>query len=554
MKRIISFKKSHYLALYSVLTLSLMACKPQPLKSMIDIKPQSKLNSLSEGASTCEAQLRQKMLNKTLTFSEIEGFGDRIAKINSELSQLDQDVYEIRQAKKEIISVGVHHYHNFGLSDLSSVQYELTRPEADSEDLLSLSIKMVVLNKNLDSSLTQHFRVSKDCKLSYTKTIDEKLEKKTATEYEYFNKSFFVDGGHNTLEDRFKLSPEAVILNFYSEYSDFSVIPQSGFSYMGQIGLADYVRQDQPDFQAKEFGLDLNFKNFVIELKLKGKPIAKMIFGEDQNQKIRMSDVINIKKWRLSKEIWTTQNLGDSSSASSLVQYDLPKDYLLMNSSIQLIANQIVPYENFAAYWTVVQKESDVKTKRLKMLLTQSSLPTVAGVTTSADLVSNATIQTDHPQVQKIAQLIREQTNDRTSQVGLILDYLATNYVYDHEMLKNNVIRALTANDALQRGKGVCQHYAVIFASVARALNIPTRIISGYMILDSAVMHAWNEVELTPGYWTVIEPQSKSSLTNMPTRLYLPLTRAYDLEDKDTRSAEATSAILNTDIILKPAQ
>ncbi|MGZ3809349.1 MAG: transglutaminase-like domain-containing protein, partial [Bacteriovorax sp.] len=135
----------------------------------------------------------------------------------------------------------------------------------------------------------------------------------------------------------------------------------------------------------------------------------------------------------------------------------------------------------------------------------------------------------------------------------LILDYLSTHYTYDYEMVKNNNIRPLTTEEAFSRGKGVCQHYAVIFTTIARALKIPTRIVMGYLLGNgSAGSHAWVEAEVLPGVWRVIEPQSQNGLTQTHTRFYFPTARAKFLENKNSNLAEYITLFVQDHFTFRP--
>lgn len=62
-----------------------------------------------------------------------------------------------------------------------------------------------------------------------------------------------------------------------------------------------------------------------------------------------------------------------------------------------------------------------------------------------------------------------------------------------------------TAEEALKRGEGVCQDYAHIFISVARALGIPSRYVSGYLMREDVVEqtagHAWAEAHIDGLGW-----------------------------------------------------
>ena len=62
-----------------------------------------------------------------------------------------------------------------------------------------------------------------------------------------------------------------------------------------------------------------------------------------------------------------------------------------------------------------------------------------------------------------------------------------------------------TAEDAMVAGKGVCQDHAHIFIGAARAMDIPARYISGYLMMDDRVeqeaTHAWAEAHVAGLGW-----------------------------------------------------
>ena len=62
-----------------------------------------------------------------------------------------------------------------------------------------------------------------------------------------------------------------------------------------------------------------------------------------------------------------------------------------------------------------------------------------------------------------------------------------------------------TAEQAMQQGSGVCQDHAHIFIGAARALDIPARYVSGYLMMNDRVdqdaTHAWAEAHVTGLGW-----------------------------------------------------
>lgn len=81
-----------------------------------------------------------------------------------------------------------------------------------------------------------------------------------------------------------------------------------------------------------------------------------------------------------------------------------------------------------------------------------------------------------------------------------------------------------TAEDAIASGSGVCQDHAHIMISGARALDIPARYVSGYILAgqgnDSHVAsHAWAEAHVPGLGWVSFDPTNRQSATEEYVRL-----------------------------------
>ncbi|NLS15484.1 transglutaminase family protein [Rhizobium sp. P40RR-XXII] len=67
-----------------------------------------------------------------------------------------------------------------------------------------------------------------------------------------------------------------------------------------------------------------------------------------------------------------------------------------------------------------------------------------------------------------------------------------------------------TAEQALEAKSGVCQDHAHIFIAGARALNIPARYVSGYLMMEGkneqAATHAWAEAHIPSLGWVGFDP------------------------------------------------
>lgn len=70
-----------------------------------------------------------------------------------------------------------------------------------------------------------------------------------------------------------------------------------------------------------------------------------------------------------------------------------------------------------------------------------------------------------------------------------------------------------TAEQALEKKSGVCQDHAHVFVAAARALQIPARYISGYLMMDEkieqAATHAWAEAHIPGLGWVGFDPANK---------------------------------------------
>ncbi|ASY63929.1 protein containing transglutaminase-like domain, putative cysteine protease [Sinorhizobium sojae CCBAU 05684] len=69
------------------------------------------------------------------------------------------------------------------------------------------------------------------------------------------------------------------------------------------------------------------------------------------------------------------------------------------------------------------------------------------------------------------------------------------------------------AEEALERGKGVCQDHAQILISAARTLGLPARYVSGYLMVEGhpeqTASHAWADVHLAGLGWVGFDAANK---------------------------------------------
>ncbi|WP_439523870.1 transglutaminase family protein [Marivita sp.] len=88
-----------------------------------------------------------------------------------------------------------------------------------------------------------------------------------------------------------------------------------------------------------------------------------------------------------------------------------------------------------------------------------------------------------------------------------------------------------TAEDALTAAKGVCQDHAHIFIACARAMKIPARYVSGYLMLNDTTtqdaMHAWAEAHVDGLGWVGFDVSNGVS----PDTRYVRVATGLDYSD-----------------------
>jgi len=115
-------------------------------------------------------------------------------------------------------------------------------------------------------------------------------------------------------------------------------------------------------------------------------------------------------------------------------------------------------------------------------------------------------IKPNDPSIQQ--QLAEIQGNEKNALaiVQKILDWISTNIKTDM------IAETLTGPEVLEKRKGKCSEYAILFASFARAAGIPTRIVLGELNSGNRwIGHMWNEVWLDR--WTAVDPAGSMFVT-----------------------------------------
>lgn len=127
------------------------------------------------------------------------------------------------------------------------------------------------------------------------------------------------------------------------------------------------------------------------------------------------------------------------------------------------------------------------------------------------------TFLTDHrvPRIRAVADSILDFKDSLSIQViSRFLQYTPRSIGYDNELaqqLDQGKCTTLDVNTILDRGKGTCSEYTNLFISLARAANIPCRMVVGYIYMPENQFegsHAWAECYIKGYGWLAVDPQN----------------------------------------------
>jgi transglutaminase-like putative cysteine protease len=115
------------------------------------------------------------------------------------------------------------------------------------------------------------------------------------------------------------------------------------------------------------------------------------------------------------------------------------------------------------------------------------------------DLAANVLLQADDPAVRAIADSLR-----RPHAGAFTLALAARDWVSGHLAIDSG-LAVVPAGEAARNRRGTCVAFAVLTASIARALGIPARVVLGYAYVEGAFGgHAWTEVRIG-SEWVAID-------------------------------------------------
>jgi len=142
---------------------------------------------------------------------------------------------------------------------------------------------------------------------------------------------------------------------------------------------------------------------------------------------------------------------------------------------------------------------------------------------------------------------------DPYQQALLLQNYFRDNFTYDIDVAKGHDIRRL--EDFLTVQRGYCEQFAGAYASMARAIGLPSRVATGFTPGDQDPnnpnlyyvrgkhAHAWPEVFISGAGWVAFEPTPGRGAPNATDYTGVPETQdSFETQSEAAQDAEAVTA------------
>ncbi len=117
-------------------------------------------------------------------------------------------------------------------------------------------------------------------------------------------------------------------------------------------------------------------------------------------------------------------------------------------------------------------------------------------------LLPSRGIQSDHVDIQKLAEELTDGLSDEREKAKAVYQYVAENISYDVKKFREDLFELDdSALKTLEEQKGVCQDYAFLAVALLRSIDMEAHYVSGY----AGGRHAWVEVKVDDD-WLEMDP------------------------------------------------
>jgi hypothetical protein len=117
------------------------------------------------------------------------------------------------------------------------------------------------------------------------------------------------------------------------------------------------------------------------------------------------------------------------------------------------------------------------------------------------DLLPTYSITAHHPKIRRLAEEISAPGQSDRERIQLLIDW-----IQDH--IERKAVDVFTALDVLEGRAAECQGHALLYAALARSIDLPSRVVNGIVYAEDFqgfLYHTWNESHLG-GKWIAVDP------------------------------------------------
>ncbi len=497
-------------------------------ESLKQSEQEEKLREKTKNIENCESSIRLRMKKKDFRYSKYEGFEDYSEQMNQILPLFNNDsfayskYYDVTQSLILASSI---------TGDTEKPKLELTLSKIQQKNVNFLVKLKTGKTKDLTSTtLEQSFYFDKNCsvtngplvlmkitdmspskEVSITKVIGEENVKPKET-----TKTLIRETTAPLLETVDVKSLKDLPLNSYIYSEEFGLIPAFSISY----GRSKIV--DETPYKISELSLKIGKSNYV-----KGE------IGENLALSRLYTNFFGETVAFTTKERWDLIEISKSEEHNK-AKVSLPKNYFEKNDKIIFSSTSPREYEDMPFYWS--QEGGSTNGINHSRVLKKSTNTLIFRYGNDADLESNEVFNTQNAEIQRVKALIlSKKPRNNKQKAQYILDYISENFSYDYELANSdNKSYRFTVDELLERKKGVCTHFSILFVTLARSLGIESRVIAGFVLSPEGAMgHAWVEFETYGGLWTAIDPQNKNVKDSVLDKMYYPIANYTNLGKND---------------------
>jgi len=372
---------------------------------------------------------------------------------------------------------------------------------------------------------TQTFKVDEKCQLKLVNTARETthISDKRIVEKRYVDGELKI----NTIDvevmpEQFDILSARFALGFKEKISTSAyLVPEIPYD---RVTISASYAESLLDDRVAEKTLNILAKHLDYDFEKVGKLTVDVYESPASLYKKLVLNGVGLKDAvyeQVTRDMWLTSPLGQ---AQEKVVFKTPLEQIDKKGNVkpyQLLSNKELDHDNLANYPAIHFSGNSEGRYVYTVSSTVEYRPAAAPeIELAKYLQPSYYINSDSPTVMHYASVINDGVDDTHKKMSNILLFISHfTLQYDMAQRDNGNVRLLTTEEILQKGKGVCQHYANLAVALCRASGIPARLIRGYVLkANNAVDHLWIEAYID-NVWRPYEPQS-----GMPKNVSLPNT------------------------------